>query len=226
MYKLITLFLLAMSTNCYSNYCDSWSCLHANDIWGYDYTSDYYQYGLNGDFAYSFFADDALAWNLNIDHFHSDIELFEDHHNDYWNHFNENLKDYSRFNYEYADFHTDAFRTYDNYYTSYSGVNRLGRFLGKYSDDRYRSQILFPSGCGNRCMDNYRSIYSAWHSSIYDLRRNHYYDIRDLSCSNRRVSMRGWFQDAVYKYESNLSRRLTDYYDYIYGDYVCDAHWF
>ena len=225
MYKLITLLVLAMSTNCYS-YCDSWSCLHADNFWGYDYTADYYQYGLNGDFAYSFFANDALAWNLDINHFHSDIELFEDHHYDYWTSFNNNLNDYALYYDKYYDFHHDAFNTFDNYYPNYSGVRRLGHFLTKYRDDRYRTQILFPSGCKKRCMNNYRSIYSAWHSSIYDLRHNHFYDIRDLSCYDRRIKMRQWFNDAVYHYEYALRNRLVEYYDYIYNDYVCDAHWF
>jgi len=102
-----------------------------------------------------------------------------------------------------------------------SDVDNLRTMLQKHERDDVRSVVLWPSGCGYGCVENYSVVYGIWSKLAARLEDRFAVEWAKLPCSKRSRLMRYRFLKWCQPYPEPVRVRLLGYYDYLVAGRVC-----
>ena len=107
-----------------------------------------------------------------------------------------------------------------------SDVANLRAFVKKNARDNLRYLVLYPKGCSGRCVRGYKRWYGYWSTISVKLASAWRITYRHAPCWRRRSGLRRLFIRLCRPYGTVVYRRLLPYYNYIWGDKVCDSSFF
>ena len=102
-----------------------------------------------------------------------------------------------------------------------SDVESLRTMLYDHKRDDLRSVVLWPSGCGWRCADNYKYVYSIWSRLSTRLEKKYAVKWVHLPCNRRLRVMRRTFLNWCDAYPRRIRVKLVGYYDYLFAGRGC-----
>lgn len=107
-----------------------------------------------------------------------------------------------------------------------SDVSNLRAFVKRNARDNLRYLVMYPNRCGSGCLGGYRRYYGYWSNISVRLASAWRLTYRAAPCWRRKSGMRRLFIRLCRPYGRVAYTNLLPYYDYIWGNKVCDSSFF